>query len=530
MSPDDYRAAAGYRRSSAADEEQVLEAPELIDAGDDAIEKAAPKGATQTLGSNGVFELGGYVFSYEDKTPLYNGDKRFIIFDQMVRNTAIVGAGVRLFINLITKAEWTVNPPEDQADNPRAQKIAEQAYDMLFDMTTPWATIVRKTAMFRFQGFSVQEWTAKQRDDGAIGILDVENRPQRTITRWSSDNSGTITSCFQRQPKGQEVELPRGKIVYAVDDSLTESPEGVGLYRHLAPIADRMRIFEQIEEAGFETDLRGIPVARAPLGELREQVNNGVIDEGKRTAQLQPLKDFTIKHIRNKKTGLLLPSDTFYSTGENPTPSSVYKWAVDLLKGDSSSLEEMAAAIKRMAQDMAMIMGVEHLLVGAEGKGSLALAQVKTSTFFLILTATLGDLVEVFERDLIEPLAQMNGWPEELIPTLGVAAVSDEDVVEITQALMNLASAGAPVTPSDPAVGEVYDLIGLSRPDIDGDALEADATLRTNRNQPGGTAANQSVPDSADQQAQQVTKNAKTFIRSRRAVQRAARAKMRKAA
>src|SRR3546814_20251145 len=68
----------------------------------------------------------------------------------------------------------------------------------------------------------------------------------------------------------------RAKIVYAVDDTLSDSPEGLGLFRHLAKTAYRLETFLSLEEIGFTTDLRGIPVARAPLGELRQEV----IDSG----------------------------------------------------------------------------------------------------------------------------------------------------------------------------------------------------------------------------------------------------------
>jgi hypothetical protein len=82
--------------------------------------------------------------------------RRFDEFDRMVRDVAIVGAGVRLFLNLISNAVWTVNPPDDlpEARPSRRRRYADQAYDDLFGMTTSWSSVVRKTAAFRLQGFS----------------------------------------------------------------------------------------------------------------------------------------------------------------------------------------------------------------------------------------------------------------------------------------------------------------------------------------------------------------------------------------
>lgn len=438
---------------------------------------------TRALGSVLTGYAGGETY-YADRHLNLLGQQRWNVYEDMVRDIAIIAAGARLFLNLMANAVWTVNPPEDEDGTvPQgAQEIADTAYDILFDMTSSWSTVVRKVAMYRFAGFSVMEWTAKMRDDGAVGLLDVEHRPQRTITRWQRDPSGTVEGIVQRVAGRPEVVLPRSKVVYAVDDTLTDEPEGLGLFRHLAPTADRLRTFLDLEEVGFETDLRGIPIARAPLGELqKEVVDSG--DEGsdhrnraeaRRQGMLRPLREFIEKHIRNKKTGVLLPSDTFISQGDKGNaPSAVPKWALELLNGDSQSFEQIAAAIKEMKQDLARVMGVEHLLLGSDGTGSLALARSKVGTFYLTITSTLYELVEIFDRDLIEPLSVLNGWPDELRPQMGVNEISDRDLEQVIDALSKLASAGAPVLPDDPAVGEIYDLLGLTRPPERADDLDA---------------------------------------------------------
>lgn len=456
----------------------------------DLIEKVAP---TQTIGSAATQQVGGIVFTVE-RNPLLVGSKRFDTYDAMLRNTTIVAAGVRLFLNLLARAEWTINPAEGEEDNPRAQEIADLAYEMMFDMSTPWSTVVRKQAMYRFQGFAIQEWTAKKRDDGAIGMLDVENRPQRSITRWNLDRSGTVQGAFQQDANYKEVELPRGKIIYSVDDTLTDSPEGLGLYRHLAETAHRLKNYLDLEEIAYETDLRGIPVARAPLEELRAEVDNaGPVGspehtkaEASRSAKLQPLKDFITRHIRNKKMGLLLPSATYMSQGnDTQSPSAVQKWGLELLQGESTSIEAIAAAINRLNAEMARVLGCEHLLLGSDGSGSLALAKSKVGTFYLTVTSTLSELVEVFERDWLLPLAELNGWPPELIPSLGVQDVTDQDISEIVEGLAKLAQAGATLLPSDPAVGEIYDRWGLTRPPED--RIDLDASLNPNRNDTSNT-------------------------------------------
>lgn len=468
------------------------------------IGKRAPTETIGTTRTSGSISSGEGAGTFDEPDRLVNliGPRRFDEFDRMVREVSIIGAGVRLFLNLISNAVWTVNPPEglNQNEEAIAQGYADQTYAMLFDMTTSWAAIVRKTAAFKLHGFTIQEWTAKKMPDGSIGLLDIEHRPQKTIQRWNRDKGGTVEAVVQRVPGHQDAILPRSKIVYAVDDTLTDSPEGIGLFRHLATTAARLELFLRLEEIGFTTDLRGIPIARAPLGELRQEVIDSGAEgtpprlaaESRRSRLLQPLHNWLEKHMRNEKSGMLLPSDPYIaqSVDKAQTPSSVPKWALELLSGDSTSFDSMANAVNRMNQELARILGVEHLLLGADGSGSLALARSKVGTFYLTVTSTLLDLCEIYDRDIVAPIADLNGWPEHLRPQMGVNEISDRDIEQVLTALKDLATAGAPVMPDDPAVGEIYDLLGLTRPPERMEEL--DLSLRPDRGNP------QAKPDPDD--------------------------------
>lgn len=449
---------------------------------------------TTTIGSSRTTmgdEAG--TFDAPDREVLLTGTQRFVEFDRLLLNTTIVASGVRLFLSLVSNAVWTVVPPDGLNDNEQAvsQGYADQVYAELFGMTTSWSSVVKKTATFRLFGFSLQEWTAKRNEDGTIGLKDIENRPQRTISKWLRDPGGTVLGVKQRVPGGQEVEMPRVKLVYAVDDTLTDSPEGIGLMRHIAKTAMRLQEFLDIEEVGFSTDLRGIPIGRAPLGELQAEIEEHAEGskaraqaESRRARMLQPLRNFINRHVRNKTTGVLLPSDTFHGVTVDKTtqPSSVAKWMLEILNGDATSFADVAAAINRMNKEIARVLGCEHLMLGDDGSGSLALAKSKIGTFYMLVTSTLLDLIEVYDRDIVAPMAELNGWEEHLIPQMGVNEISDTDIEQIVDALTKLAQAGAPVMPDDPAVGELYDRLGLTRPPERGDDM--DLSLNPGRNDP----------------------------------------------
>lgn len=473
--------------------DSILERIGSVLRGESAIEKRAVV-PTAAIGSSRTTTLDIQTVGYAERVLNLQGQRRYDVYDRMVKDTSIVASGVRLFLNLIANAIWTVNPPEElnEAQKARAQEYADAAYAMLFDMTSSWSAVVRKTAAFRLQGFAVLEWTARRNPDGTIGLMDIEHRPQSTISKWKRDPSGTVIAIMQRLNGGAEVELPRGKVVYAVDDLLTDEPEGTGLYRHLAETSDRLREFLRLEEVGFNTDLRGVPVIRAPLEEMKAQINNAgpegsearAVQAGVVASMIKPLRDFLDKHVRNRKSGLLLPSETWTadSVDKGKTPSATRKWAVELLNGDSTSFDAMANAVKRMNQELARVLGCEHLLLGAEGGGSLALAQSKVGTFYMTIMSTLLDLCEIFDRDVLKPLADLNGWEEELRPRMGVNEISDRDIEQVFASIARLAQAGAPLLSDDPAVGELYDLLGLTRPPERDD--EMDLSLKPNRRDP----------------------------------------------
>ena len=419
---------------------------------------------TETLGVPGTAIYGGYVVERERSTDLASHDARYRTYAGILANTSIVAAGVRYFVNLVGGAAWSFTPSEDDFDG----WYAGRAEAMLTrDPVTPWHRIVRRAAMYRFYGFSVQEWTARRRADGLLSFADVAPRAQYTIGRWDVDAAGLVLGAIQTAPQThREIYLPREKLLYLVDDTLSESPEGLGLFRHLVSPAKRLERYEQLEGFGFETDLRGIPVVRLPLTLLNDQVNDHTdpMTAAQRTQMIAPFREFAENHIRNPKLGLLLDSMTYETKDQAERPSNVPLWNVELLTGSATSFAENAAAIERLNRELARILGVEQLLLGA-GQGSYALSQDKTHQFYLLAEGALTEIREAVERDLLRALWRLNGWDAALMPEIRTEAVQYRDIQQIGATLRDLATAGAVLDPEDPVIGEVRDLMGLSRPD-----------------------------------------------------------------
>jgi len=425
---------------------------------DPTIEPRKPK-PFESMGVFGTAIYGGYIVESEKDARL-SGLEKYRTYSNILANTAIVAAGVRYFLNLVGKANWRVEPADSSE---QAEVISETIADIMTDMVTPWHRVIRRAAMYRFYGFSLQEWTAKRRGDGAIGMYDIAPRPQKTIERWDVTDIGEVRGVVQRIPQTmQEVYLPRPKLIYLVDDSLDDSPQGLGLFRHIAPKAEVLSSYELLEGWGFERDLRGTPIGRGPLSEMSQMLNAGTLTAEQVSTLRTPIEQFVKNSLKGKDTGLVLDSAVYRGTGESQTPSQTPQWNVELLQGSTNSQPDMARAIERLNREMARILGVEHLLLGADSSGSFALSKDKTQSFGMIVTSTLQEIKESFEADFLAPLFDLNGWDMSLWPTLKVEQIQFRDIEQITGALLDMAQSGAAIAPDDPAVNEVRDMLGLS--------------------------------------------------------------------
>jgi len=423
---------------------------------------------TRTLGHTGTSVYGGYLTTNEENAALV-GTARYKVYGDILANTTIVSAGTRYFLNLVSKAGWHVDPAHEEGEEPsdRAKEIAEAVEAAMHDMKTPWHRVVRRAAMYRFYGFSVQEWTAKvSKDEGVINYLDIAPRPQITIEQWDVDYSGEVLGMIQQSPQTfDKIYLPRAKVLYVVDDSLSDNPEGLGLFRNIVESSRRLRRYQQLEGYGFENDLRGIPVGRAPFTLLQELVDQGKLSSGQKTDIEKPLQDFIQSHIKSPALGLLLDSMVYTSEDDAASPSNVKQWDMELLKAGNTSQDAVARSIERLNREIARTLGVEQLLLGDGASGSYALSRDKTQAFAAIVDSSLQELAETFDKDFIEPLFLLNGWDEDLKPTIRTKSINLRDILQVTQALKDMAASGSIMQPDDPAIIEVRDLLGLSRPE-----------------------------------------------------------------
>jgi hypothetical protein len=413
-----------------------------------------PAPITEPSGTDGVAAPGGYLWRGERSSELV-GHRLWLTISNAITNSIIIAAGARYFLNLTAGTEWEAEPQPGASGKRGAQLIRDGLFDA--EMSRPWNAAVRKAALHKFYGFSAQEWIVKRRSDGTIVFADLQHRPQYTIQWWDKPTEQSpLMGLVQQTRMGNRYYLPRERLLYCVDDTLTDEPSGMGMIRHVISHVERVQRYEQLEGVGYETDLRGIPYGRAPIAKLKAYA----ISAGKGPAwveqQLEALTKFSDSHVRTAELGLVLDSSPYFD--KEGHPSSVPQWSLDLLKGDGAPLEQVAAAINRVNLEIARVIGCEFMMMGGSGgqSGNRAMHEDKTDQFGNLIQSTLGEIAGYARNDLARPLIALNGLdPDTDTPTLLPGSVATEQVSQVAQSLLFLAQAGAPLMPGDPAIDQI---------------------------------------------------------------------------
>lgn len=424
---------------------------------------ASPKSNSirQAQGTRSWRHSNGFIHSYE-KNRLLTRYKKYETYSEMMANHAVIGAGIRAFLSVIQKTEWNVEPIEGNANS---ESHAEDIQEIFEHMETKLPQVMRRSAMYVYYGFGLQEWIAKPLPSGLIGIKDIEPRAQHTIFRWDITERGDIVGVEQQDYiSGGPYYIDRRRLIYCVDDSLHDSPEGLGIFRQIFATASRLDSYLMLEDIGFDTDLRGVPVVKVPLERISKMVESGELNKSEAEEIIETFTSFVEEHQRKKSQGIVMDSEPYVDNEGKPTGVSQYD--IDLLKGDGSAQADLAKAIDRLRNDLSMLLGTSFLMLGEGGAGSLALSKTKMDSFMLFVGSTLQYMASVYERDLFKQIARLNGWDEDDLPKMKYEEPKMQDILEITDALRNMATAGATFQKEDPLWNEMRAMMGLQqRPD-----------------------------------------------------------------
>lgn len=343
-------------------------------------------------GRVGANRYGGSFF--EEFLPELRGADGIKIYKEMSDNDDMVGAVLFAIKMLIRQASWTVQP---QGTSTADKKAAEFVESCLHDMSSTWTDTLSEILSFLTYGWSVVEIVYKRRmgrkrdprleskfDDGYIGWQKLPIRAQESLYEWEFDGDDNLTAFVQMPaPDFEIIRIPVEKILLFRTESRKENPEGRSILRNAYKSYYHKKRIQEIEGIGIERDLAGFPVLVAPEG----------VDIWNDAERFAMCTDFVKNIRRDAMEGFVLPSG----------------WELKLLSTGGTRQFDTNAVIQRYDQAIARTVLADFILLGSQNVGSWALSSDKTRLFAMAIGAYLDIVTEVFNRQAIPALIDVNG-------------------------------------------------------------------------------------------------------------------------
>ena len=373
-------------------------------------------------------------------------------FQEMRDNESTVGAVCYATEQVLRDVKIKIAPSK-LVDEGFAKKEADFLQSVLDDMEHSLDDHISEALSFLPYGFSLFETVYKLRSgkkakypDGRIGIKKLASRAQWTIQRFDVDNqTGEILGYWQdgSGAKGSPY-VPMNKSVYYRTTVLNNDPAGRSILRNAYRDYTYLTRLQEYEAVAIERELHGIPVGRIPA----EYLSADASDANK---TLRTYFETVLRDVKNNEQSfILLPSDMYQDSDGKPTGERLMD--VELITSSGSRSIDIDPVIARYQAGIARSVMAEFLLLGSSSTGSYALSKSKTDLFLRSMESYINTVVDVLNKQLVEPLWKLNGLPTETMPKLVAGDVAPYDLAAISSFLRNLNNA-------DIGVAEQPDLV-----------------------------------------------------------------------
>jgi len=272
------------------------------------------------------------------------------------------------------------------------------------------------------------------RDDGKIGIRKLAIRAPWTIEKFIVDKTtGDVLGIKQSVSWGKNpggTTIPSDKSLYYRTTSLNNDPSGRSILRNAFVPYTYLKRLQEIEAVAVERELHGIPIGRMPA----EYLSPDATDDQR---ALRQTFETILRDLKYNEQGYaLLPSDVYTDVEGKPTESRLMD--VELITSNGSRSIDMDPIIRRYQHDIARSVMAEFLMLGSSSAGSYALSKSKTDLYLRSMESYINSIVDVLNKQLLEPLWKMNGFDMALMPKLKAGDVAPHDLKELGSYLRNL--------------------------------------------------------------------------------------------
>lgn len=412
-----------------------------------------PKGFTK-LASTGPTRFGGMLM--EEFLPELQWPRAYKAYDEMRRNSPVVGGFIRAIESAFRSCRWYAAPYDE---TPLSLQYAEFLQQAIYDMDRAWSDVLTDVLtmlpfgfsalemVFKFRsGRSVQYPTSKSKySDGKVGFKDFSLIPQNSIMEWlydlpdSPDNLLGLRQLAIMTSPGQVpiIDVPISKFLHFRARAEKDSPEGESILRQAYRPWYMMSNLEVVEAISLERTGAGIPKVVLP------QSATTVEQAGLSSDEAQALK--IAKQVRSDdQAGVVIP----------------YGWEFDIVTSKGLRPELFDLAIKRHRSNILISVLAAFLELGTARVGSFATARVGRSFFEVAFDGWVTAVEEVINNKAVPLLFELNGITEGPLPALSHVSPAGEDLEVVINSIEKMVK--LQLVDSSPAIKEhIYNLLRL---------------------------------------------------------------------
>jgi hypothetical protein len=360
-------------------------------------------------------------------------------YEEMRDVSATVGASMFLFRSLAKQIPLTVEP----MNTPRGQEAADLFSSMLEDMSHTVPALVGNVMSMLPFGWALFEKVYKTREgldqrdsrrrsrfnDGYIGIRKIDLRPQKTLDGWGIAQDGSLLGMWQRRPHDlRRVFLPIGKCLLFRTSDEGGNPEGRSILRNAYRSWFMLKRLEELEAAGAERELVGVPYATVPLRYMSSAATPA--EKSVVTTIERALKNLA----RNEQPALMMPAK------EQDGMKTGFDFG--LMTTGGRRAVDLGPAISRHNHDIAISILTQFIFLGMEKVGTEALAGELTSILGMVMGSIVDEMIAVLNRYLVDDIMLLNGFGPLDLPLLSRGEIDSQSLEAFTGNMLRLVDAG----------------------------------------------------------------------------------------
>jgi hypothetical protein len=408
--------------------------------------------------------------------PELRGKRAVRKFREMRDNDATIGASLYAVEQMLRDVPINVEPADDSEESKRMAQFLKEVLD---DMDHSLDDHISEALSFLTFGFAAFEVVYKRREgpyqtsrkkrsrysDGCMGVRKIASRAQWTISRFDvDDKSGEFLGFYQEVTSGFGSNyIPSRKSILYRTTVVNGDYSGRSILRNAYSSYERLNALQQYEAIAVERELAGIPVIELPSEYLS---SNATEDQ---LAVLNQFKEIGRDLKFNEQGFVMIPSDTYPGKDGEPTNQKLVN--IRLMSSDGTRNIDIDPVVRRYQGDIARSVLAEFIMLGSGSTGSYALSKSKSDIFLRSLESYIHTIVDILNKQLVEPLWRLNGFDFDTLPKIVAGDVAPHDLKELGGYLRNLNSAGITYADDINIVNALLDQAEL--PNVDEEAYKA---------------------------------------------------------